>query len=470
MKKVRVALFADIHIRDNKIQSQTDFGAPSKWLPKRANLALKSIKPDYIFGLGDLTATGHKKDWLGYRKWIRGLNAPVFDLMGNHDRDYTVYHMYNYGQEYFTILGRVASSKAVKIANNIFILISEEHDPEGNKKMLTSTVPLKTFSFVEKILKKYFQDHNIFVLSHTLLRGTTALSNDWSFNDINDWNIISNRFFDLFEKYKVAAHLTGHTHIDYRYRAKLKDIGGRKYKHKVGKFINGEKFTHLPDTYFLNIPCIDTAHGWIGSNFALLRQLGKATAKAKRSPLRRMYISLEEKGPRVFDFLYQSRINNILGRPAVYYFDIIPGANEVNIITRWLRNNKDTESYKVILNNKIIFSNSKAQIVCSDLCIQYKENLNIMRDNWFQIPAEKKALGIFSQLFKNKKKIKNIKVIAEKKLDYSVLYKGSKDFGETWDKNWIRNPAQMGKLNAVKLKIRFQPNPAPVKVKNILII
>jgi hypothetical protein len=51
------------------------------------------------------------------------------------------------------------------------------------------------------------------------------------------------------------------------------------------------------------MPCVDSAHGWVGSNFALLRELGKSTARARRSPFRKPYMRVEEKGPPFFDIL-----------------------------------------------------------------------------------------------------------------------------------------------------------------------
>ncbi len=468
MDKIRVAFFADLHIRNRKLQSQTDFGAPSKWIPRKAIRALNDINPDYIFGLGDLTATGHKKDWQGYKKWLSKINAPVFDLMGNHDRDYTVFQLYNYGEEYFTVLGRTAATKAVKIGNFIFILVSEEHDPEGNRKLLTSTVPQKTFDFIENILQRYSPDHNVFLLSHTLLRGTTALSNDWSFNDIKEWNAVSQKFFALFKKYPVTAHLTGHTHIDYRYRSKLKNIGEKEYKRKIGKFINGADYKRLPNTYFLNMPCVDTAHGWIGSNFALLRKLGEATAKAQRSPFRWLYIQLEEKGPPIFDILYTSKIHYILGRPAVYYFDIAPGQDNVEVITRWLGKNKDTENYSVLLRNKTKIDNGKANIICSDLSLRTKKNLNITQNSWFELSAGQRGVGEFSKRFPEKRGIKGIKIDAKDLKNYSVRWQGSKNNGKTWTE-WTDDPTELGEINAVNLKIKFESGNNSTKIENITI-
>jgi predicted MPP superfamily phosphohydrolase len=119
MKPIRVAFFADLHIRGNRLQSQTDFGAPSKIAARKAQEALNNIAPDYIFGLGDLTAESAAADWRGYRRWLNGVQAPVFDVFGNHDRDYTVFHTHRYGEEYFRVLGRVAGTKALRVGNTV---------------------------------------------------------------------------------------------------------------------------------------------------------------------------------------------------------------------------------------------------------------------------------------------------------------------------------------------------------------
>ncbi len=468
VKKTRVAFFADLHIRDNKLQSQTDFGAPSRWLPRQAINVLNNINPDYIFGLGDLTAIGSKQDWKGYKKWLSKLKAPVFDIFGNHDRNYTVFQMHN-GKEYFTLLGRVADTKAVKIGNLIFILVSEEHNPEGNGKLLTSTVPLKRFEFIEGVLKKYAKNNNIFVLSHSLLRGTTALSNDWVFNDIKEWKVISERFFKLFEKHPVVAHLTGHTHMDYRHRARFKNIAGKKYWKRVGKFINGADSSDLPNVYFLNMPCVDTAHGWFGSNFAFLHTLGKTTYKAKLSLFKKIHIMLEEKGPPIFDYFYKLKVNDIIGRPAVYYFDIIPGKKEVEIITRWLKKDKDVEKYPVKLNKPVKLGNAEAKIIASDLSLRTKKNLHVERDNWFNVPAGQAGYGEFSKSFSKPVKIGGIKIKVKNLKRYSVQYKGSKNKGKTWDKIWYKNPAQLGKVNAVKLKMIFYSSSKPAQVQDITV-
>ncbi len=469
MKPTRIAFFADLHIRGDELHAQTDFGAPSKLVPRKAREALNDIAPDYIFGLGDLTAESAPADWRGYRRWLDTVDAPVFDVLGNHDRDYTVFATHNYGEEYYSVLGRVTDTQALRIGNTIFVLISEEHNPEGNPNRLTSTVPVKRFQFLESILKAYSQDHNIFVLSHTLLRNTTALSDQWSFNDTTMWTAITVKFFRLFREYPVVGHVTGHTHIDYRYRSRVRNLDGTPRKRKVGKFVDGRAYDSLPDISFLNMPCVDTAHGWVGSNFAILRELGKSTAKAKKSPLRKVYMGLEEKGPPLFDMLYRSPINDVLGRAAVYYIDLIPGKDYLTVTTRWLRKNRDVERYPVHLKQPVEGDDGTLQLVASDLSIRSKENLSITLDDWFVVPAGQRGSATFSQSFPHPVSVEGLTVEATSLADTSARWKGSRNGGDDWSAQWEEDPRALGRVNAVMLELQLQAGTEDTRVVDVVV-
>jgi len=469
MKSIRIAFFADLHIRRDKLQAQTDFGAPSRVVPRKARQALNTVEPDYVFGLGDLTAESSPEDWRGYKKWLEGIDAPVFDVFGNHDRDYTVFTTHNYGEEYFTVLGRVADTKALRIGNAIFVLISEEHNPEGGPTRLTSTVSEKRFRFLESILEEYADDHNVFVLSHTLLRGTTALSTDWNFNDTREWKIITEKFFRLFDQYPVVAHLTGHTHIDYRYRARARDIDGVRRNGKVGKFLDGRTYESLPDITFLNMPCVDTAHGWVGSNFALLRELGKSTAKARKSPFRKLYMGIEEKGPPFFDILYRSRINNVLGRAAIYYVDLVPGQDRVTVTTRWLRKDRDVEYYPLQLRRPFEATEGSMELLASDLSVRTKENLLVPRDDWFLLPTNEAGSAAFSQRFPEPVSIEGLRVDATNLASYAVRWKGSRDGGQTWDDDWQAEPRELGEVDAVLIEMSFRAGDEAASIADIAV-
>ena len=469
MKPLRIAFFADIHIRRNKLQAQTDLGAPSTLIVRKARMALNDVEPDVIFGLGDLTAESAPDDWRGYRKWLDGVEAPVFDILGNHDRDYTVFSRHRYAHEYFSTVGRVSGTKALRIGNTVFVLISEEHNPEGAADRLTSTVPAKRFRFLEDVLRDHAADSNVFVLSHTLLRGTTALSNAWGFNDTRAWTAITERFFDLFERYPVVAHLTGHTHIDYRYRSYVRNLDGSRRGGKVGKFVDGRAHDALPDVYFLNMPCVDTAHGWFGSNFALLRELGKSTARARKSPFRKLFMSIEEKGPPFFDLLYRSPINNVLGRAAIYHLDLVPGQDQAVVTTRWLRRNRDVERYPVDLPHPVDLEGGEVRFLASDLSIRTKRNLIIRRDDWFAVPARERGFGIFSQRFPDPVSVSGLRVDAVGLGDHTVAWKGSRDGGRTWDDAWRREPGALGRVDAVMLKVGFEAADEPAVVRDMVV-
>ncbi len=469
MKPTRIAFFADLHIRGDELHSQTDFGAPSRVVPRKAREALNDIAPDYVFGLGDLTAESAPDDWRGYKRWVDSIDAPILDLFGNHDRDYTVFATHNYGEEYFSVLGRVTDTQALRVGNTIFVLISEEHNPEGNPTRLTSTVPAKRFQFLESILKHYSSDHNIFVLNHTLLRSTTALSDQWSFNDTGMWTSITKKFFRLFREYPVVGHITGHTHIDYRYRARVRDLDGIPRKRKDGKFVDGRAHSSLPDVSFLNMPCVDTAHGWVGSNFAVLRELGKSTAKAQKSPFRRLFMSIEEKGPPLFDILYRSPISNILGRAAVYYIDLIPGRDYLTVTTRWLRKNRDVERYPVHLKQQVAADDGELELLASDLSIRTKKNLTITLDDWFAVAAGERGSATFSQSFPRPVVTEGVTIKASDLSAYTVRWKGSRTGGRDWSGQWQEDPQALGRVNAVMLDMGFEASGKDAAVADIVI-
>lgn len=277
--EVRFAIFADSHITNANEEAQTDLGAPSEEISFDAKYALNHINADYIFGLGDLTAHSQNEEWVGYDNWIRDLNAPVFDLLGNHDKDHHP-GVGTYGTGYYTEVGRVSGTKVLKLGNNVFILVSEEHNPEGDGNNLASTIPDKRFNFVEKYLKKYSSSNNIFIMSHVQMSGTTAYSKSWFLGDNPHWKHVTQTYMNLFKKYDVDAHLSGHIHSDYRWVDTPTDQELTIGVEQVGKFVSGEKINKterkyppykLPETYFLNMPVVGYAHGYIGSRLGILQ-------------------------------------------------------------------------------------------------------------------------------------------------------------------------------------------------------
>ena len=170
----RVAFFSDIHIQNSKGEVQTDIGAPSAEIPKNTKIALKTLNPDYIFNTGDSTTHAEINEWSGYDHWIEDFEAPVFEVFGNHDREH--HPGDNYGIGYFTEMERISGTKVLKLGNNVFILVSEEHNPEFDHNNLASTVPQKRFEFVENQIKEYSGSNNIFIMSKNVIDGLSAIS------------------------------------------------------------------------------------------------------------------------------------------------------------------------------------------------------------------------------------------------------------------------------------------------------
>ncbi len=461
---VRLAFFSDVHIQNSEQEVQTDIGAPSSEISKNGKIALNSVNPDYILSTGDLTTHTEPDEWIGYKKWIDDLNAPVFDILGNHDRD----HFPNrgtYGTEYFTELGRVSGTKVLKLGNNVFILISEEHNPEFDNNNLASTIPQKRFEFIEKYLKKYSENNNIFVINHVPLSGTTAFSKTWFYGNNKNWVQITNKFMTLFEKYDVVAHISGHIHTDYRWKDEPRDQDGTTGVENIGKFISGKEITNstrlhppyrLPNTYFLNMPALDFAHGWLSRFHFIASPNGNPTTKTsngKGSP----YAKFEEIGPPLTDILHSAETSSFLGRAGIYYTNFLENREKIKIITRWVSGNTDVEEFEIELNHAIKLENRKIHFIASDLSLREKDNLMITRDNWFKTRKGESGVGTFSKKYRKKHLIEGVSIDNHDLKSFDIKWMGSTNSGENWQENWYDNPENMGEINAVKIKIRFIP-------------
>ncbi len=465
---VRIAIFADPHITNDQQETQTDLGAPSKEISFDAKYALNHIKADYIFGLGDLTAHTQTGEWIGYKKWIENLNAPVYDFLGNHDRDHHP-GVGSYGTEYFTKLGRVSATKVLKLGNNIFILVSEDHNPEGDGNNLASIIPDKRFEFIEKYLEKYSDSNNIFIMSHVQMSGTTAYSKTWFLGDNPHWKKVTQTYMTLFEKYGVDAHLSGHIHSDYRWKDTPTDQDLSFGVEQVEKFVSGEKInktkrkyppSKLPETYFLNMPVIDYAHGYIGSRLGVLQYyfFNKLNPASSNEEAQKSWIQRENRGPPLMDILHSPKSSFFTGRGAVYYFEMENNSKNIQMITRWSGGNIDVENFKIILDHPIEIGDGEMQFIASDLSLRKKENLEITHDNWFKIKPGKKGTGTFSKKYRKKTSIENIEIEAYNLKNYSVQWKGSKNHGENWSQTWLSSPSDLGKVNAIKIRIEFESN------------
>lgn len=467
---MRIAFFSDLHIYDDIIASQTDLGGASRLIPERLKEELNGIQPDLIFNLGDSTSIGATKEWLNYNQWRSEVKAPIYEVFGNHDRNYNVFCSDNVGEEFFTVLGWASDTKALKFGNNIFILISEEYSPAGSKDMFTATIPDKRLGFVESVLRKYASGNNIWILSHTPISGTTVLSTRWMCNNPKIWWQISSRYLELYQKYDVVAHFTGHTHIDYRLRLKVKGGDGKFSQERRGILLNGKGYKDLPDTYFLNLPCIAIAHGWLSGRFPFLIRLDDSYKHWKENKLRRAQLSyLDSKGLNLVDWIIKSRWDRKLGRSAIYYMDLEEGMSTCDLITRDIVLKEDVSKYQLKLNMKNAKVDSKAEIVESDLSMQYRDKLIIDHQFWFKVEGNSTGVGIFTKRFASPTEIKGVKILSDNEniLGSKVLYNSC----DEEKSNWISDPAELGKRRKIKLKVRFVNNSSKsVRVKDLKLI
>lgn len=458
----RVAFFSDIHIQNSKGEVQTDFGAPSAEIPKDTKIALKTLNPDYIFNTGDATTHAEIDEWVGYDHWIEDFEAPVFEVFGNHDREH--HPGDNYGTGYFTEMERISGTKVLKLGNNVFILVSEEHNPEFDHNNLASTVPQKRFEFVEKYLKKYSKSNNVFIINHTPLSGTTAFSRTWYYGLNKNWIHLTNKFMNLLDNYDVTAHISGHIHTDYRWKDEPGDSDGTTGVENIGKFVSGEKITNsarlhapyrLPESYFLNMPAADFAHGWGARFYSILFPEGNPTTKTsgKEGSSFREY---EEMGPPIFDIFHNPRTSKFLGRGSVYYADFTENREKLNIITRWASGNSDVENFEVELEHPINIENEEIRFIASDLSLRKKDNLIITRDNWFKIRSGNTGTGFFSKRFGSDGQLeeKKVKIENHNLENYSVIWWGKQDLNEDWKE--LKNSDNLMDVKAVKIKIIFE--------------
>lgn len=478
--EARIAFFADPHITDSKEGAETDFFLGTSYeIPRDAKTALNHTSPDYIFGLGDLTAHTETEEWIGYKKWISDLNAPVYDLLGNHDRDHYP-GIGNYGTGYFTEIKRVSGTKVLKLGNNVFMLISEDHDPEGDGDSLASTIPDKRFEFIEKYLQKYSENNNIFIMNHVQLSGTAAYSDTWFLGKNPNWIHITNKLMSLLQTYEVEVHMSGHIHTDYRMKDKPGDWDKTEGVENIEKFVSGTKINqenrkyppeNLPNTYFLNLPVVDYAHGWFGVRFPILHQISGSLESTEASSGLKWWAKHEDMGIPILDSFHNPRNSYFLGRGAIYHFTMKENSENLDMITRWIGGDKDVENYKITLTHPIRLDNKNMQFIASDLSLRKKENLTITRDNWFKIKPGTHGSGIFSKKYKKSKNIRGLSIKNYNLKNYSVKWQRIENKEKTRDNNWYEDPEKIGKTNSLKIKIKFEaPSSKEAFIEDISIL
>jgi 3',5'-cyclic AMP phosphodiesterase CpdA len=65
--------------------SDLHFGDADEARLTRARQAINSIAPDCVVMTGDLTQSGHQREFDAARRWLKDINAPIVGCPGNHD-------------------------------------------------------------------------------------------------------------------------------------------------------------------------------------------------------------------------------------------------------------------------------------------------------------------------------------------------------------------------------------------------
>jgi len=376
-------------------------------IPVKARDAFVAVKPDYIFDCGDLTEgrTPGNDSYKYYKQWMDALGAPVYPILGNHDRicdnpgD-------TYGTGLFSEMGQLSSTKILKMGNMIFILISDEHTNLYSQTDIPHTD--KKFAWVKDQIAKYASgDYNIFILEHYPVPNTTAWSDGyWYGTNAPIRAYAETEWKNMLTTYQnsVVAHVSGHLHCNFAWEDTPDDItfyngygDGNKGVEDVGMFLNGSDYANLPNIYFLNIQALDHRHG---------------AAK------------------------------NYLSTTAIYYADMENGATQFQLITRDIYENKDVDSYIVSTRYPIDIGSGKMEFKASDLCIRARDIKDIVDctdKDWFKIFQGKTTTITFQQRWKNKINVTGIEVISNNGSYHNVRYKGSSDTGSSWS-NWSITP------------------------------
>jgi len=418
---LRVAIAGDPHILDRSLRVEDEKGTPT--VAKEARESINAVGADVLFVLGDLVSESHPDPWRGYKKWVEGINAPVLDLLGGHDREH--FSGQSYGTEYFTLLGRVSGTRAYRMGNNLFVLLSEEHSP-SNVGNLGSTVNERQIRFLDRVLSSF--SGNAFLMQHTPLYNTVAYSGgEWYYTGNPNWKHVSKKMKELLDRHGVTAHISGHIHTKYSWRDYPGDPrNGTAGVENVGKIVRGKDINEdpreyppfeLPDSYFLNLPVVAYPH-------------------------------------------YQWHFDT----GAIYYFDVEEGSRYIDIVTRDFKRDEDVETNRVELDEEISLGDRRMRLVDSMLSLRKKGRLKIQRDGWFTVPAKGLGVGEFSKVWPEKTDVERVWLDAEGGEISHVEYQGSDDHGETWS-DWTDEPPRG--VNAVKVRIGFSPTREKMIVRDI---
>ncbi len=333
-ERVRIGFITDIHFdvpADGHRYGgvEVDGGPSNHKVPVMAKKALDAIGPDFILDTGDLTAHSGFDEFAAYNEWTNDLPAPVYAVMGNHDRQHHDLS-HPYGTGFYSDCGYTSATRTLKMGNMVFILLSEDHKWENHP--LTAAISDQRFEWLEGQVQKYAAgDNNIFILEHYPLRRTVAWSDYWYGTDRRHWptwSEITKQWKQILRKYDdhVVAHFSGHLHTHYAWRDTPDDkerLGYGDGKHgveNVGHYVNGTLIGaqdrqnppyNLPDMYFMNRQALAYTHGtpWRRGGKEMRRRLSAS----------------------------------------VGYADIRPGDREVTLVERDIKTQSDVERYTVRL-------------------------------------------------------------------------------------------------------------------------
>ncbi len=380
--------------------------------------AMTQIKPDYIFDAGDLTSDSADEEYLVYRDWMVAMPAPVYPVMGNHDRQHTFYRPY--GRGFFSILGQGSATRTLKAGNLVFILISQDHIPQSG----VDSISTQKLQWIRGQLEKHSKgDNNIFLITHHPLNNTTAFSDKWWRTNHPAWKRTSKELKEMLTEYEknVVAMISGHVHMQWDFKDTPDDKwDGEGETENVGFFVDGREISsqkreyeprHLPEVYFLNLQALDWPHG--------------------------------------------------RGREAtVYYADARPGSRELELLTMRTEDKKVVDRYKIRLPHAVDVGDRKMRFQESDLEIYGKDlAVQIDEDDWFVIPKGNKGTVIFQQEWAEPVEIRGVTVEAEGGTHGNVLYKTSDDPLGDWPDYDSKPPEEAGLL---RLQIDFEADPGSV--------
>jgi hypothetical protein len=211
--------------------------------------------------------------------------------------------------------------------------------------------------------------------------------------------------------------------------------------------------------YFLNLPCVDVAHGYI---FSKLRRTyvfwNNLFRHQDLSDVAHAYWQHEGEGLPLTDLLL--KLHPFL-QPTIYYFDVKASDKQLDFKTHLVLKQQDVESYPVRLqtayaNNQAASVQKPVEFIASDISLCTHHNLIMADDDWFEIEANQEAKAEFSQRFRQPVTIKGLEIRADNLASYQIKWQGSVDGGQSWMQDWVDDYQQLPAVTAVRLKVKFK--------------